>query len=94
VRATIVDVHGIIVPRAADLISFTISGPGVIAAVDNVDPLSREPFQAGERHAFQGECVAFVKASASSGKIILTATAAGLKTGSVVIKASKPSSVE
>ncbi|HSY16927.1 MAG TPA: glycoside hydrolase family 2 TIM barrel-domain containing protein [Candidatus Acidoferrales bacterium] len=88
VRATIVDANGITVPRAADLISFKLSGPGVIAAVDNVDPVSHEPFQAAERHAFQGGCVAFVKATASSGKITLTATADGLTTGSITFKAS------
>lgn len=88
VRATIVDSKGVTAPRAGDLIKFTISGPGVIAAVDNADNASHELFQTNSRHAFQGECVAFVKASAGSGKIILTAAAAGLKTGSIVIKAS------
>ena len=87
VRATIVDARGGTIPRADDLISFTISGPGVIAAVDNADQASHEPFQAQSRHAFQGECVAFVRASAAPGRITLTATAAGLKAGSVVIDA-------
>jgi beta-galactosidase len=91
VRATVVDANGITVPRADDLISFKISGPGVIAAVDSADTVSHEPFQASERHAFQGECVAFVKASAPSGEIILTATAPGLAAVSIAIKAAKPS---
>jgi len=88
VRMTIVDADGIQVPRADDLISFKTSGPGVIAAVDNNDTISHEPFQASERHAFQGECAAFVKATAASGKIVLTATATGLDSGSITIKAS------
>ncbi|MDR3458388.1 MAG: glycoside hydrolase family 2 TIM barrel-domain containing protein [Verrucomicrobiae bacterium] len=88
VRATIVDAHDITVPRADALVSFKISGPGVIAAVDNADPVSHEPFQAAERHAFQGGCVAFVKATATSGKITLAATAAGLSAGSLTLKAS------
>jgi hypothetical protein len=37
VRAEIVDANGVEIPRASDLISFKISGPGVIAAVDNGD---------------------------------------------------------
>ena len=94
VRVTIVDANGIIVPRADDLVSFKISGPGVIAAVDNDDTISHEPFQAGERHAFQGECVAFVKATAPSGKITLTASAPGLTAGSLSIKTSEPESAE
>jgi beta-galactosidase len=72
------------------LITFKISGPGVIAAVDNADSASHEPFQANERHAFQGKCVAFVKASAPSGKIILTASAPGLESGSITLKALPP----
>jgi beta-galactosidase len=87
VRARIVDANGITVPRADDLISFKVTGPGVIACVDSGDTVSHEPFQAGERKAFQGECVAFVKATAKSGKISVSATAGGLKGDSVGIKA-------
>ena len=35
VRATIVDAKGIPVPQANNLISFSVTGPGVIAAIDN-----------------------------------------------------------
>jgi beta-galactosidase len=91
VRARVVDANGIEIPRADDLISFTISGPGVIAAVDSANNSSHEPFQATERRAFQGECVAFVKATGSSGKIVLMATAPGLTADSIAIKAAKPS---
>jgi len=90
VCATVVDAHDVVVPGASDLISFKVSGPGVIAAVDNADNASHEPFQAEERHAFQGRCVAFVKATASSGKIVLAASAPGLKSGKVVVKACPP----
>jgi len=90
VRATVVDAHGVLVPSATNLITFKVSGPGVIAAVDNADNASHEPFPAGERHAFQGRCVAFVKASAPSGKIVLTASAPGLESGSITLKALPP----
>ena len=87
VRATVVDKHGVPVPGASDLVSFRISGPGVVAAVDNADNASHEPFQASERHAYHGQCVAYLKATGSFGKIVLTASAPGLKSGMVVIKA-------
>jgi len=58
--------------------------------VDNADNASHEPFQASERHAYQGECVAFIKATAPAGKIVLTASAPGLKSDQVVIRAFKP----
>jgi beta-galactosidase len=89
VRAKIVDAKGIQVPRADDLISFQISGPGAIDAVDNADHSSHEPFQASERHAFHGECVAFVRATAASGKIKISASVGGLKSGSTVVQAVK-----
>jgi beta-galactosidase len=85
VRATIVDANGLTIPRANNLISFKIAGPGVIAAVDNADNASEEPFQATSRHAFQGGCVAFIKARAPNGDIALTATATGLKPGRLVL---------
>jgi beta-galactosidase len=88
VRAKIVDANGVGIPRANDLVSFKISGPGVIAAVDNADNGSHESFQADARHAFQGECVAFVKATAVFGRIVLQASAAGLDAASITLKAS------
>jgi beta-galactosidase len=91
VRVKLVDANGVRVPHADDLISFRISGPGVITAVDSADNSSHEPFQAAERRAFQGRCVAFVKATGSPGKIVLTATAPGLTASSITIKAAKPS---
>jgi beta-galactosidase len=87
VRATIVDAQGIPVPRADNLVSFSVSGPGVIAAVDNGDNESHEPFQASERRAYLGQCVAFVKAAKNSGKIEVSTKANGLGAKAVVIKA-------
>jgi len=90
VRAMVVDARGVLFPSATNVITFKISGPGLIAAVDSANNASHEPFQANEHHAFQGKCVAFVKASAPSGNMVVTASAPGLKSGKVVIKASPP----
>ena len=90
VRARIVDAQGVTVPRADNLISFKVSGPGVIAAVDSGDTVSHESFQASERKGFQGECVAFVKATGKSGRITVSATAAGLTAGSVSFNMATP----
>ncbi len=89
VRAIIEDADGIQIPRANDLITFKVSGPGVIAAVDNGDNSSHEPFQAKSRQAYQGECVAFIKATASHGDIKLTASAPGLANGTIRIHTGK-----
>ena len=90
VEATIVDANGVVVPDAADLLSFTVAGPGIIAAVDSGDHRSHEPFRSTQRAAYQGRCVAFVRASASSGQITLSATAPGLAAARVDIATSAP----
>lgn len=86
VQVTVTDENGTILPTANDLISFQVSGAGVIAAVDSADFNSHEPYQAVERKAFQGMCFAMLKANANSGKIKLTATAPNLKSDTIEIK--------
>ena len=88
VRARITDKHGVEIPRARDLIKFSVGGPGAVVAVDNGDNGNPEPFQTNVRHAFQGECVAFVKA-AKAGTLRLSASAPGLAGGSLKLKAVK-----
>ena len=92
VRAAVVDGQGTMVPSANALITFRVSGPGRVAAVDNGDNESHEPFQASERHAFHGECIAYIQATAPAGKITVTASAPGLKTGALTLKAVAPAS--
>jgi len=84
--ATVVDKNGERVPAARDLISFQLTGPGVIAAVDHADNSSHDPFQATEREARGGVCVAWIKASAADGRLTLTASAPGLKSDSIKLK--------
>jgi beta-galactosidase len=89
VTATVVDANGVMVPAAKNLITFKISGAGVIAAVDNGDSSSHELFQARERSAYQGSCLAMLKATASAGRITLKASAAGLISGSITVVATR-----
>ena len=60
---SVVDDNGVLVPNADPLVAFQAAGPGAIAAVDSADNASHEPFQASERHAYQGQCLAIVKAT-------------------------------
>lgn len=86
VRATIVDADGIPVPRADDLVSFNLSGPCVVAAVDNGDNESHDSFQTSQRRAYLGECVAYIKATRDSGKIEISAIAGELKSKPLNLK--------
>ena len=86
VTARVVDASGVTVPTAKDLISFSITGPGVIAAVDNADNTSTEPFQGSQRRSYQGRCVAFVKATDAAGAITVSASAPGLDAGKISLE--------
>jgi beta-galactosidase len=86
VTATIADQSGIPIPDASNLVSFRITGPGIIAAVDNGDNSSTETFHASQRHAYQGRCLAIIRAVAAGGKITLTASASGLKGTSITLR--------
>ncbi len=85
VTATVVDGNGVLVSNANDLITFKITGPGVIAAVDSGNNSSHEQFQATERKAYQGRCFALLKAKAAAGRITLEASAPGLRSDRITI---------
>jgi beta-galactosidase len=78
VTATVVDANGTVVPTANDAIDFSADGPGAIVAVDSADNESHESFQAAQRRAYQGRCVAYVKATGNSGEIRVRAQSRGL----------------
>ena len=87
VTATVVDAQGILVPGADTLISFTLAGPGLLR-LDSGDHTSHEPFQASERHAYQGRCFALVKyelAGAPADRLTLTVAAPGLTGATLAI---------
>lgn len=60
------------------LVTFDLDGPAEIAAVDNVDPTSLEPFVAAHRKTFQGQCVVCLRHAPGAKGITLTAASAGL----------------
>jgi beta-galactosidase len=85
VRAMLVDEDGTPVLNNDSKIRFEIKGNGLIAAVDNGDPFSSEPYQAKERWTYKGTCIALVKANANEGKIEVTATSENLKGAAITI---------
>ncbi len=77
---TIADQERNQVPRSHNLVQFTIEGPGEIVAVSNGDATSHEPFQASQRHAYNGLCQVIVKGrSGQPGAITVKATSDGLQ---------------
>ncbi len=86
VTVRITDADGLTVPRSANQVEFSVSGPGEIVAVDNGDPTSFEPFQATRRKTFNGLALVIVRAiPGATGPIRLTAMATGLKPAALPI---------
>jgi len=79
ITVTIVDKDDVLVPHAKNRVCFSIDGPGEIVATDNGDPTSFESFQSKERDAFNGLCLAIVRARPDqAGTITLKAESGGL----------------
>jgi beta-galactosidase len=90
VTVTVGDKDGLLVPRSKNHITFTIDGPGEIAAVDNGDATSFEPFQAKERNAYNGLALVIVRSKPGEvGKITLKAASDGLESGQTTIETTK-----
>jgi len=84
---TVVDQTGLTVPRARNLIHFSLTGPGEIVATDNGDATDLTAFQTPDRKAFNGLALAVVKAKRGQpGVIILTATSDGLAAAKTTIE--------
>ena len=68
------------------MVEFKIEGEGKLLAVENGDPTATTSYQASERVAFNGLCLAILKSTNQSGTITLKATSDGLKSSEISIK--------
>ncbi len=82
----VLDEAGRLVPNADNLIDFTVAGAGRILGVDNGDPASHEPFQASQRKAFHGMCLAIVQTTGQAGQIRVQVSSPGLAGASLVVE--------
>lgn len=82
-EVSLVDANGRVVPTASDLVTFSVSGPAVVAGVGNGDPSSHEPDRASQRHAFHGLCMGVIQAKDRKGVAKVTITAPGLKSTTI-----------
>jgi len=88
VRIEVRDAQRRIVPEADSEISFSIEGEGRLIGVDNGNPMSHESYQAAQRRAFHGLCLALVQSTARAGNIRLVASAPGLQPATLLLTSS------
>jgi beta-galactosidase len=79
ITVEVVDAKGRPHPNAGNAVTFSLAGPGVIAAVSNGDMKSEEPYQGSRRSLFHGKALVVVRNSRKAGALTLSADAAGLK---------------
>jgi beta-galactosidase len=87
ITARVVDANGVLYPNTDQQLTFSVSGPGAVVAVDNGNIASHERYQALTRQVYQGQCIAIVKANAASGQVALKVTAPGLTDGTLTLEA-------
>lgn len=83
----VVDNEGRMVPRSHPKITFSIEGPGKIAATGNGDATDLTSFLSTERNAYNGLCLAIVQSlDGQAGRIRVTVAAEGLEADTVTIR--------
>lgn len=87
INVRVVDKNGNLCPDATNRISFKATGAGTYHAAANGDPSSLESFQAPAMSAFHGQLTAVVKTTEKPGEIRFTASAPGLKSCTIKLKA-------
>jgi beta-galactosidase len=79
------DKDGNLCPTADNVIHFQVSGVGAIAAVDNGNAATSEPFHANYRKAFDGLALLIVRSQEQAGSIEVNATSDGLDRAAIKI---------
>ena len=87
VDATITDQNGTPVPRTANTLKFTVTGPARIVATDNGDATSHASFQSPGCKAFDGKCLVILRTEAgATGAITVHADAEGLQSAGATVQ--------
>ena len=91
VTVTIVDTKGSLVPRSKNPVRFDVTGPGELIATDNGDATSQESFQATERKAYNGLCLAIVRTMAGKpGVVTVRVQSDGLQSAQIKLRSTRP----
>ena len=85
VTVKVVDAQGRVDPDADNEIVFEVQGEGKLIGLDNGDMSSAEGYKGTQKKAFHGMCLGIVQASATAGRIRVTAASPGLTPATVTI---------
>lgn len=86
VTLEVLDETGHALPDADVPVAFTISGPGVLAAVGTANPKDMRGFRGHTPRTFHGKCLAIIRPTGSAGSVTVRADSQGLASDQVVLK--------
>ncbi len=89
ITAAILDKDGNPCPLADNEITFSVTGAGTNAGVDNGSPISLERFKADRRKAFNGKSLLIVQNNGDAGTVTIGASSPGLDPAGATIKATR-----
>ena len=89
VTVAAVDKKGRVAPQAADPVSFSVEGDARIVGVINGDINSNEMTTGSQRRLWMGQCTVILRAGKTPGKVVLKASAPGLKPVESILMTSK-----
>lgn len=85
VAVEVVDEHDQVVPNVEELVQFSITGVGSLAAVGSASPTEMASFQSNSRKTTDGKCLAVIKPNGKKGKILLKAISNKLSEATISI---------
>ena len=86
ITVEVLDENGRRQPIADNRLEFEISGPGIIAGVDNADIKDIDSYVGNSRKAWKGRALVVIRSTKQTGEIVLKVTSKGLKDSKTVIK--------
>ena len=73
-------------PNADNRLNFEITGPGLIAGIDNADIKDIYPYVGNSRKAWKGRALVIIRSTKQPGDITLKVISDGLNESNIVIK--------
>lgn len=86
ISVELTDVDGILNPNAENQLNFKISGPGVIAGVDNANLKDTDLYISNTRKAWKGKALVIIKSTKDKGEITIEVSSPALTKGKIKIK--------
>ena len=90
VMVELTDNEGTIQPNSENQLLFTVSGPGVIAGIDNANLKDLDQYVGTTRKVWHGRALVVIRSTRSTGEIRLEVNSPGLPAAKIIIKAKKP----